>query len=169
MRPNNVVHYDFAGAGTNGDHGDIFYTRSTDNGTTWSAPIKLNTDPDGQYKTQWMPSLSVNPGGKVTASWYDRQIATSACNAVTDPGCNYIRSAIQSPDNGVTWGAEFEVSTAVINEPAQDNPDIVSCYAGDYDYSTARGSTAYLIWDDGRVNVGGVYVQNVDFAAVPEP
>ena len=30
--PNNVVHYVYAGAGTNNDHGDIFYTRSTDNG-----------------------------------------------------------------------------------------------------------------------------------------
>ena len=45
--PNGVVHYVFAGAGTkNGDKGDIFYTRSTDNGKTWSTPIKLNTDTD---------------------------------------------------------------------------------------------------------------------------
>ncbi len=167
--PNRVVHYVFAGAGTDGDTGDIFYTRSTDNGATWSTPTKLNTDPDGQYKTQWMPSLTVNPAGKATASWYDRQIAMSACNAVTDLGCNYIRSAIQSPDNGVTWGAEFQVSTGVINEPAQEDPGQASCYAGDYDYSTSRGSTAYLIWDDGRVNVGGVQVQNVSFAAVPQP
>ena len=42
------------------DHGDIYYVRSTDNGSTWSTPIKLNDDPGGQYKTQWMPSLSVN-------------------------------------------------------------------------------------------------------------
>src|ERR1700734_1098116 len=44
--PDGVVHYDFAGLGTNGDHGDIFYTRSTHNGKTWSKPIKLNTDKD---------------------------------------------------------------------------------------------------------------------------
>jgi len=50
--PDGVVHYDYAGAGTNGDHGDIFYTRSTNNGKTWSKPKKLNTDKDAQYKTQ---------------------------------------------------------------------------------------------------------------------
>jgi Neuraminidase (sialidase) len=36
--------------GTNGDHGDIFYTRSTNNGKTWSKPIKLNTDKDNRIQ-----------------------------------------------------------------------------------------------------------------------
>ncbi len=166
--PNNVVHYVYAGAGTNNDHGDIFYTRSADNGTTWSTPIKLNTDPDQQFHTQWMPNLSVNSGGKVTASWYDRRQANTACNAVTDPGCNYNRYAIQSPDNGVTWTSDFAISSSLINEPAQDNPGIVSCYAGDYDYSTASGSNAYVTWTDGRRNVSGVQVQDVNLAVVPE-
>lgn len=166
--PNNTVHYTYAGAGTNSDHGDIFYTRSTDNGTTWSTPIKLNTDPDQQYHTQWMPNLSVTPGGKVTVSWYDRRQASTACNSVTDPGCDYNRYAIQSPDNGVTWTSDFVISSSLINEPAQDNSNIVSCYAGDYDYSTASGSNAYVTWTDGRRNVGGVQVQDVNLAVVPE-
>jgi len=169
--PNGVVHYDYAGAGTNGDHGDIFYQRSTDNGATWSAPIKLNSDPDKQYSTQWMPNLSVNAAGKVTASWYDRRQAgqnNQACNAVTDPGCSYNRYAIQSPDNGVTWTSDFVISTSLINEPAQDDPGVVSCYAGDYDYARAQGSNAYVTWTDGRRNVGGVYVQDVNLAVVPE-
>ena len=102
------------------DTGDIFYVRSTDNGLTWSSPIKLNNDPDGQFKTQWMPSLSVNynpfsfsPGGKVTVSWYDRRQATSACNVATDPGCSYQRYGVQSADNGVNWGANFAISDVI--------------------------------------------------------
>ena len=37
--------------------------------------------------------------------------------------------------------------------------------------TTARrsGNTAYVTWTDGRVAVGGVQVQNVEFAPVPEP
>jgi len=166
--PSNVVHYVYAGAGTNNDHGDIFYVRSADGGSTWSTPIKLNTDPDQQYHTQWMPNLSVNSAGKVTASWYDRRQANTACNSVTDPGCNYNRYAIQSPDNGVTWTSDFVISSSLINEPAQDNGNIVSCYAGDYDYSTASGNNAYVTWTDGRRNVGGVQVQDVNLAVVPE-
>jgi hypothetical protein len=166
--PGGVVHYAFAGAGTGADHGDIYYTRSTDNGLTWSAPIKLNDDPDGQFKTQWMPSLSASNSGKVTVSWYDRRSRTSACNAVTDPGCNYERFAVQSPDNGATWGANFAVSSGLINEPAQQNPNIQSCYAGDYDYDTAVSNNAWVTWTDGRRNVGGTQVQDVNFAAVPQ-
>ena len=175
--PDQVVHYAYAGKGqVSGDNGDIYYVRSTDNGATWSAPIKLNDDSGGQFKTQWMPSVSVNynpasplPQAKVTVSWYDRRSATSACNAVTDPGCSYERYAIQSADNGATWGANFAVSDGLIKEPDQQDPGVQSCYAGDYDYNTALGSSAYVTWTDGRVAVGGVQVQNVEFARVPEP
>src|SRR5207248_10231419 len=40
----NVVHYVYAAQGVAGDLGDATYVRSTDNGSTWSAPLKLNTD-----------------------------------------------------------------------------------------------------------------------------
>ena len=174
--PKGVVHYAFAGAGTNGDHGDIFYTRSTNNGKTWSAAKKLNTDPDAQFKEQWMPSLSATSDGKVTASWYDRRKATSACNNVGDPGCNYERVGRQSKTNGSSWLAEITISTAVIPQPAQLDSGVQQCYAGDYDYNTALSAadssgtgTAYITWTDGRRSVGGTHVQDVDFAMVPEP
>ena len=167
--PSNVVHYVYAGAGTNGDHGDIFYVRSTDNGMTWSAPIQLNEDADAQFKTEWMPSLSVNQSGKVTVSWYDRSQATTACNVATDPGCSYNRYVRQSADNGKTWQPSFAVSTVLIDQPQQQDTGVQSCYAGDYDYNTALHGTAYITWTDGRVSVGGIHVQNVEFAEVPEP
>ena len=177
--PNGVVHYAYAGHGSGSDTGDIFYVRSTDNGATWSSPIQLNDDPDGQFKTQWMPSLSVNynpfafsPGGKVTVSWYDRRQATSACNVATDPGCGYQRYGAQSPDNGVSWNKpNILVSDAglIIPQPTQNDSFVQPCYAGDYDYSTALGNNAYVTWTDGRVSVGGVQVQNVELEAVPEP
>ncbi len=172
-----VVHYAYAGQGeAPNDHGDIYYVRSTDNGTTWSTPIKLNDDPGGQYKTQWMPSLSVNYNAagftqqsKVTVAWYDRRQATTACNVATDPGCSYYRYGVQSPDNGQTWGANIQISDTLIPQPTQNDGGVQPCYAGDYDYNTAQGQTAFVTWTDGRVSVGGVQVQNVEFAAVPEP
>lgn len=174
--PNGVVHYDYAAAGTNGDHGDIFYTRSTDNGKTWSKPIKLNTDKDAPNKTQWMPSLSATSDGTVTASWYDRRKATSTCTNVGDKGCNYERVGRQSKTNGASWLADVTISTGLITQPSQDDPGVVSCYAGDYDYNTALNAaddgatgSAYVTWTDGRKKIGGVPVQNVDFATIPEP
>jgi hypothetical protein len=167
--PKGVVHYDYAGKGTGNDTGDIFYTRSVDNGKTWSKPIKLNTDKDASFKTQWMPSLSVDDDGEVTASWYDRRAATSACNNTTDPGCKYERVGRQSKNNGASFLPEITISTGIIPQPAQDDGFVQPCYAGDYDYSTALGNSAYVTWTDGRRSVGGVNVQDVDFAKVPEP
>jgi hypothetical protein len=175
--PDGVVHYNYAGAGTNGDHGDIFYQRSTNNGKTWSKPIKLNTDKDAPNKTQWMPSLSATSDGNITASWYDRRKATSACNNVGDKGCNYERVGRQSKTNGASWKSEVTISTKVITQPAQDDPNVVSCYAGDYDYNTALNAadagnatgSAYITWTDGRKKIGGVPMQNVDFATILEP
>jgi hypothetical protein len=175
--PKGVVHYDYAGAGTNGDHGDIFYQRSTDNGKTWSKPIKLNTDKDAANKTQWMPSLSATSDGYVTASWYDRRKAKSACNSVGDPGCNYERVGRQSKTNGASWNPEVTISSQVITQPGQGDPGVVSCYAGDYDYDTALNAAdagnstgnAYITWTDGRKKIGGVPMQNVEFAELSEP
>ena len=174
--PKGVVHYVYAGQGTNGDNGDIFYQRSTNNGKTWSKAVELNTDTDAQFKEQWMPSLSATSEGNLTASWYDRRKATSACNNVGDPGCNYERVGRQSKTNGLSWLSEVTISTHVIPQPAQDDPFVVSCYAGDYDYSMALNAadssapgSAYITWTDGRRSVGGVHVQDVDFARVPEP
>jgi hypothetical protein len=167
--PRNVVHYAYSGAGSSGDHGDIFYVRSADNGLTWSNPIEVNQDTDAQFKTQWMPSVSTDKDGKVTISWYDRRQATSACNVATDAGCRYERWARQSADNGATFQSEFVVSSSLIDQPEQDDPGVQSCYAGDYDYNTTQGGNAYITWTDGRRAVNGHHVQDVNFASVPLP
>ena len=171
--PNGVVHYVYAGKGSLSG-GDIFYTRSTNNGSTWSTPIILNDPETNQYQSHWMPSVSVNYNlagfrqpEDVTVYWYDRRNATTVCNVITDPGCEYQVYGVQSTDNGTTWGANFAISSGLINQPSA--PPIDACYAGDYNYSTALGGTAFVTWTDGRVAVGGVQVQNVDFAGTPEP
>jgi len=167
--PNGVVHYVYAGKGASkNDPGDIYYVRSTDNGATWSTPVKFNLSKENQFKTQWMPSLSADASGRVTASWYDRKKSTSKCNVATDKACSYKRIARQSSDNGVTFGAEIAVSP-LINQPQQQDPGVVGCYAGDYDYDTAINGNALITWTDGRRNVGGIHVQDVDFAALPLP
>ncbi len=48
---------------------DVFVARSTDQGATWSAPVRVNDDPPGS--DQVMPWVSVNAGGTVEAFWYD--------------------------------------------------------------------------------------------------
>ena len=53
------------------DNTDFYYVRSTDNGLTWSPPLRL--DGDGGTRGQWQPSLAVTPAGHVFVSWYDQR------------------------------------------------------------------------------------------------
>lgn len=115
-----------------------------------------------------MPSLSADAAGGVTVSWYDRIKSTTACKKVGDVGCNYVRAARQSSNNGVSFGKPILVSPT-IPQPAQPNPNIVSCYAGDYDYDTTLSGNAFITWTDGRRVVGGTNVQDVEFAKLPIP
>src|SRR5262245_15160193 len=48
---------------------DVFVARSTDRGSTWSAPVRVNDDAPGN--DQVMPWISVNAEGTVEAFWYD--------------------------------------------------------------------------------------------------
>jgi virginiamycin B lyase len=154
--PNGVVQYVYAAHGTAPDESDIFYVRSTDNGVTWSTPLRLNTDSSG--KAQWMPSLRVTPTGFVEASWYDRRNTTN--------GENYQRFARVSTNNGATWGPDEPLSTVMIPQPTQPDPKIQSCYAGDYNYTTANSNTGFDTWTDGRVSIEGKSVQKVFFHSI---
>jgi hypothetical protein len=140
--PNGTVHYVYAAHGAGSDEADIYYVRSTNNGSTWSTPIRLNTDSSG--KAQWMPSLRVTPSGGVEASWYDRRNTTN--------GTNYQRFARVSTDNGATWGADESLSSVMIPQPTQPDPAIQACFAGDYNYTTANDFSGFDTWTDGRVS-----------------
>jgi len=163
--PSGVVHYAYAGRGVNSmDKGDIYYVRSADNGLTYSSPIVLNTDQaSGGVKTQWMPSLSVTPSGDVNVYWYDRRN--------TSDGVNYEVWHRESSDNGVTFKPDEVVSSVLIPQPEQPDPNVQTCYAGDYNYATSfgTGSSAvhYATWTDGRVVVSGHNQQDVFFAKIP--
>ena len=160
--PNGVVHYAYAGRGANaGDLGDIFYIRSDDNGTTWSAPIVLNSDAaGGGNKAQWMPSTSVTPEGNVVISWYDRRN--------TDDGTSYEIWGIQSPDNGLSFNPDERFSDTLIHQPEQPDPSIQACYVGDYNYTSAVTGKSWVTWADGRNQVNGHYQQDVYFGSVDQ-
>jgi len=108
-----------------------------------------------------MPSLSVTPSGDVHVYWYDRRNTTG--------GKNYEVWGRRSADNGVTWLPDEPISTVIIPQPLQPDPNVQSCYAGDYNYATAFGSAHYATWTDGRVLVSGNSQQDVFFAAVSAP
>jgi len=156
---NNVVHYVYASRNTgNGDPGNAFYIRSTDGGVTFSAPFQLNTDTT--TKAQWQPNLSVAADGSLLAVWYDEREATQTCvKGNTGIPC-YRMWARSSSDGGVTWGANEPFSDVVTPLPIQQDPGIITEYAGDYDYSFSVLNQHIHPWVDGRVAINNQSQQN---------
>ena len=149
--PSNSLHYVYAQHGAGADKGDIYYVRSTDNGSTWSAPLRL--DQDGGTRGQWQPSLGVTPEGHVFASWYDQRNTSNN---------DLQRFGRLSTDNGVTWQAAAAVSDVIYPLPLQPDPGVQPCYTGDYDRSHAPvNGTVHTAWTDGRVLINGSSQQDV--------
>jgi hypothetical protein len=155
-----VVHLVYAQHGAGTDTGDVFYIRSIDSGVTFSAPFKLNSD--STTRPQWQPNISVSPGGTVFATWYDGRESTSCTKGNPAVPC-YRMWSRESTDNGATWLADMTFSDVVSPLPGQSDPNIVTGYAGDYDYGSAIASNHVTSWDDGRVAISGASQQNTFF------
>jgi Neuraminidase (sialidase) len=139
-----------------GDLGNIYFVRSTDNGKTWSAPVKLNDDSGS--RAQWMPALAETSAGHLVATWYDRR------NTTND---DYQRFASVSIDGGVTWGPNEKVSDVTIKQPKQPDPFVQACYAGDYNLDFAKSTSVLDAWTDGRVAISGTNQQDVFYDTLP--
>ncbi len=148
--PNSILHYVYEAQGSGGDPGDIYYSRSTDNGNNWSPPSKVNTD--STNRAQFKPSVAATTAGGVVISWYDRR------NTSND---DYEYWSKVSTNNGVSFSPEQRTSDVVITQPQQPDPNVQPCYGGDYDYHFAAGNIVYLSWTDGRVQVSGNNQQDV--------
>src|SRR6266545_4080971 len=161
--PSGVIHYVFARHGTGSDYGDVYYTRSADNGLTWSSPLKLNTD--STTRSQWMPAVAVTSAGQVFASWYD---------ARNTSGNSYERWGRLSPDNGVSWQSDAALSDVASPLPLQPDGSVQPCYTGDYERLHANGGNFHGGWVDGRVLISGnpqqdEFYDKVDATGPPPP
>jgi hypothetical protein len=151
--PSGTVGYIFAWHGAGSDESDVYYTRF--NGTSWSSPVKLNTD--GTTKAQWQPSLRISQKGVVEATWYDRRNSTN--------GTNYQRFSRFSYDNGLTWKTDQPLSSTLIPQPSQPNPNLPACVGGGGDLASASSTLGFDTWTDGRVVMSSTNVAKVFFRA----
>jgi hypothetical protein len=93
---NGNVYIVYASRNLSPDFSDIYFTRSTNGGVTWSVPVAINSRP-GQDRSQFFAWVSVDQTtGRVDAMWYD-QINGTGTSDLTDVFHTH------SFDNGVTW------------------------------------------------------------------
>jgi hypothetical protein len=83
---------------------DVMFSRSTDGGLTFSAPLRINDDPVNHNKWHWFGTLSVAPNGRIDAVWFDTRNASNN----TDSQLFYSWST----DGGVTWAPNVGVSNS---------------------------------------------------------
>ena len=83
---------------------DVFVTRSPDGGRSWEPPTRLNDDPLASGADQYLPRVSVAPGGRVDAVFLDRR---------NDP--DNLRNDVYytfSTDGGHTFAPNVKITSA---------------------------------------------------------
>jgi len=154
---NGVVHLVYSQHGSGSDAGDVYYIRSTDNGQTFGAPVKLNTD--ATTRPQWQANLSASPTGTLFAMWYDGRDFASC--AYGNPGVPcYKMYSRKSNDNGLSWLPDDTLSDVPSPLPAQPDFNVQGTYAGDYDYGSAILTKHLSSWVDGRVAINSTSQQD---------
>lgn len=156
--PDGTVHLVYEQQGPQGAQWvqDIFHSRSTDAGVTWTDPVMLNDDDPQQYVGQFHPNIAIAPDGRVDVAWWDfRNDQGAFSNDV------YL---VSSDDNGDTWSANVRVTDRSISR-------LVGVWYGNADIRQAPGLAAtdemtVVAWDDTRNNIGEVGTQDIYSAAV---
>lgn len=135
---------------------DVFYRRSTDGGKTWSEAKRLPDDDPTKLISQFLPSLSVAPNGRLDAAWWDFR---------DDPG-TYVNDVYytSSTDSGRTWAKNIRVTDRSVNRK-------IGPWSNNFDLRQPPGiasNSAYalLAWDDTRNGDPVGQAQDVFGAAV---
>ena len=136
----------------------VYMIRSTDDGASWSTPIRVNQDDPADGNEHYFPWIACDSEtGILSAIFYDdRNVGGSQCEVF----------CANSLDAGETW-EDFKVSDVSFT------PSPISGLAGDYmgDYLsiTARGSMVYPVWTDNRGGIFMTYVSPYVTNSLPKP
>jgi hypothetical protein len=134
----------YADRGTNiDDRADVFLTVSTNRGTNWSSPTRINAD--STTNDQWMPVLAIKPDGtQLFIAWYDRRHDTN--NSLMHVyGC----FATIGTNGSVDFGVEFQISSQsfpAVFAGTRGEVDPIYKLPGFYDPSYPPGGVSLNWW-----------------------
>ena len=134
--------------GTNtGTNRSVYMIRSTNGGTSWVTPVRVNQGPFTDGKEAYFPWITCDgETGTIATVFYDDRNTTSA-------SCETFSA--YSLDAGNTW-TDFVVSDVSFTPSAI--PGLAGGYMGDYLAITSNGGKIYPCWTDNR---GGLYMTYV--------
>lgn len=137
-----------------GDPSDVMFARSTNGGSSWSSPVRVNDDP-GTSAYQWFGTMSVAPNGRIDAIWLDTR---------DNPG-TYMSALYysNSTDGGVTWSQNERLSDFFDPHLGWPNQDKM----GDYFHMVSDSNGARLAWAATFNGEQDVYYSYITAAIVP--
>jgi len=143
---------DLTSSSASANTSDVWVSRSTNGGSTWSAPIKVNDD-GLSNSAQFHPFLVVDQSnGQVVVAWHD------ARNDAGNDAVDFYTA--RSLNCGLSWEANVQVSapTSEFNNSGisysdmftSDNPNANPNQYGEYLGLDAQNCKAYMAWTDTR-------------------
>ena len=135
-----------------GSDPDIVCLKSTDDGTTWTGPVRVNDDALSNGKEQYYPWCTVDQNtGQLNVVFYDNRNTTSDSTGVF---------MARSVDGGATF-ENFQVSDA--NFRPKSISGLATGYQGDYIGIAAANNKAYPFWMDDRTGNYQAWITEVTF------
>ncbi|PLX04802.1 MAG: hypothetical protein C0595_01780 [Marinilabiliales bacterium] len=141
-----------------GNDTDIYMIKSTDDGDTWSDPIRVNQDETGKGKTHYMPWVAVDAtSGTASVIFYDnRNVNNNQAEAWV----------ANSSDGGNSW-EDFRVSDVAFTPVPI--PGMANGYFGDYLGIHAVNGKVYPVWTDNRSGHAMTYVSVFETLQITSP
>ena len=132
----------------------VWMIKSTNGGSSWSSPSRINQDPVGNH--QYFPWIACDPvSGALHTVFYDDRNVT---------GAQVETWVASSTDGGSTW-TDFRVSDVAFT-PAPI-PGLAGGYMGDYLGIAARGGQVYPVWTDNRTGQTLAYTSPFSIGCAP--
>ncbi len=127
---------------------EIYMRTSTDDGATWSARVRVNDDPVGPIRSQFLPYVALDrTTGTVAVGFHDCRNdngvpGSGGTNSIPNDDAEYYGT--YSTDGGVTWATNQRLSGGFSNAAAAGN----GVDYGDYVGLAAHAGKLYTVWAD---------------------
>ena len=133
LRPENEAEED------TGPGADIVMFKSTDGGSSYTGPVRVNGGQTDTERDQFQPWISVTPSGQVNVSYFDRR---------NDPNNFFIDTYLSRSNDGGQTFTDTRVTTTMW-DPRLNPPISVSGeFIGDYQGLVADDNVAIPFWND---------------------
>jgi hypothetical protein len=155
---------------------DVFISRSSDGGATWSAPVQIGDDTEraSAATDAYQPGVAIDKTGKVAVCFYDRRrdplnfMIDRYCATSTDGGARWTNRRQSSPSWAPWHATDVQLSPTYMGEydgMASDFTNSASGFIGAFQFMNTGGGGS------GNSNTGGgsgnsIPVPNPDVFAV---